>query len=155
MATKDIYTRDWIIENSMDIVDGYVDGILTIRGLHYRLVARGMTNSFQHYKRVVTAMIKARWDGSITFEKFSDNDREMIGQTNCDQTDPESEARSIESSIRYWMNNYTKNRWENQPYFPEVFIEKKALQGVFGEPCSEMEVGLGALQRLSLFDLHQ
>jgi len=40
------------------------------------------------------------------------------------------------------MQTYNKNRWENQQYFPEVFIEKKALQGVFSKPCEQMDVAL-------------
>lgn len=50
---KDEFTRNWIIENSVDILSNYEDGVLTIRGLHYQLVSRGMTNDIQHYKRVV------------------------------------------------------------------------------------------------------
>jgi hypothetical protein len=53
---KDLFTKKWIIENSLAIVKGYEKGILTIRGLHYRLVATGMTNDLQHYKRVTDAI---------------------------------------------------------------------------------------------------
>jgi len=44
--------------------------------------------------------------------------------------------------IEAWMTNYGKNRWENQPIYPEVFIEKKALQGVFEQPCLDMDIAL-------------
>ena len=53
---KDEFTRDWIIEQSIDVLSNYENGILTIRALHYQLVSRGMTNTLQHYKRVVAAM---------------------------------------------------------------------------------------------------
>lgn len=52
---KDQFTRAWIIQNAKDILSNYEDGVLTIRGLHYQLVSRGMTNDIQHYKRVVAA----------------------------------------------------------------------------------------------------
>lgn len=42
------------------------------------------------------------------------------------------------------MNTYHKNRWENQPYYSEVFIEKKALQGIFTQICEDWNIGLGA-----------
>lgn len=42
------------------------------------------------------------------------------------------------------MKAYYKNRWENQEYYPEVFIEKKALQGVFNSVCQRKRVTLGA-----------
>lgn len=36
--TKDEFTRDWIIENSVEILSRYEPGVLTIRALHYQLV---------------------------------------------------------------------------------------------------------------------
>ena len=42
------------------------------------------------------------------------------------------------------MEYYKKNRWENQEYYPEVFIEKKALQGVFAPVCDKYDVAMGA-----------
>lgn len=68
--TKDEFTRDWIIENSVEILSRYEPGVLTIRALHYQLVSIGMTNTLQHYKRVVSAMEVARWDGRVDFEAF-------------------------------------------------------------------------------------
>ena len=47
MAKKDQFTKSWIIANALEEIQNYEKGILTIRGLHYRLVARGMTNSIQ------------------------------------------------------------------------------------------------------------
>lgn len=139
-----MYTRDWIINNSVEIISQYDKGILTLRGLHYRLVASGMTNSIQHYKRVVSAMIKARWDGIVDFNSFSDHDRSMIGSTSWFGTSVEEEVIKGKKQVRLWMNNYFKNRWENQPCYPEIFIEKKALQGVFGPVCEKWNITLGA-----------
>jgi hypothetical protein len=42
------------------------------------------------------------------------------------------------------MTVYRKNRWENQPIYPEVLIEKKALQGVFESVCDRNNIALGA-----------
>lgn len=42
------------------------------------------------------------------------------------------------------MRSYSKNRWENQPYYPEILIEKKALEGVFAKPCAKWDVAVGA-----------
>ena len=41
---RDIFTRDWIIEQALDVLSQYEPGVLTIRALHYQLVSRGMTN---------------------------------------------------------------------------------------------------------------
>jgi hypothetical protein len=54
------------------------------------------------------------------------------------------------------MNYYSKNRWENQPNYVEVFIEKKALEGVFAQPCERHRVALGACKGYpSLTFLHE
>ena len=144
MATraKDEYTRQWIIDNALKVISNYELGILTLRGLHYQLVALGMTNTTQHYKRVVAAMGKARWQGLVAFETFSDHDRSVLGETDIEETILKDKIKSTQDSIAYWMENYYKNRWENQPYFVEVWIEKKALQGVFQSPCFRNEVAL-------------
>lgn len=141
---KDQFTREWIIENSIDILSNYDPGVLTIRGLHYQLVSRGMTNDIQHYKRVVAATGVARWNGSIAFDAFSDRDRSLATETESEPTDPEERTEKAKTQIQLWMKSYYLNRWENQPYYPEVFIEKKALEGVFYKPCVNHCVALGA-----------
>lgn len=141
---KDTFTKNWIVENSIEIVSQYDDGVLTLRSLHYQLVSRGMTNDVQHYKRVVSAMIDARWNGDISFETFSDLDREMVGETSSKETILETEIINAQEQIENWMTGYRKNKWENQPIYPEIFIEKKALQGVFQDLCAEWNIALGA-----------
>lgn len=141
---KDEFTRDWIIEQSIDVLSNYENGILTIRALHYQLVSRGMTNTLQHYKRVVAAMEVARWDGLVDFEAFSDRDRAMVGMTKAEATDLEEKQAEAKQQVRAWMRSYRKNRCENQPYYPEILIEKKALEGVFAKPCREWDVAVGA-----------
>nr|DAQ23184.1 MAG TPA: DNA TOPOISOMERASE VI [Caudoviricetes sp.] len=142
--TKDEFTRDWIIENSIDVLSQYENGILTIRALHYQLVSRGMTNTLQHYKRVVAAMEVARWDGRVDFEAFSDRDRAMCGTTKATETVLEDKQDEAKRQVGLWMRSYGKNRWENQPYYPEILIEKKALEGVFAKPCAKWDVAVGA-----------
>lgn len=133
--TKDEFTRDWITRNSIEICDQYEHGLLTIRSLHYQLVGRGMTNTFQHYKRVVGAMIEARRAGIIDYDQFSDHDRDVIGKTDYAETDLDDKIEQGKDNVKAWMNHYYRNRWENQPMVAEVWVEKKALQGIFQRPC--------------------
>lgn len=146
MATriKDQFTKQWIIDNAVDVLSQYEAGVLTIRGLHYQLVSRGMTNDIQHYKRVVAATGQARWDGIISFDAFSDRERAMACFTRGDETIYENKVEEAKTQIKLWASNYTLNRWENQPYYPEVLIEKKALEGVFHKTCMRNGVALGA-----------
>lgn len=141
---KDMFTKSWIIENAVDVLSQYEAGVLTIRGLHYQLVSRGMTNDVQHYKRVVAATGQARWDGIISFDAFSDRERSMACMTKADATNYEDKVIEAKTQIRLWASSYCLNRWENQPYYPEVLIEKKALEGVFYKTCMHNRIALGA-----------
>ena len=62
--------------------------------------------------------------------------------TASEPTDPLSEAEIAKEQIKNWATSYRKNRWENQPNYAEVFIEKKALISVFDEPCRRAGVAL-------------
>ncbi|MDL2243728.1 hypothetical protein LJB84_02675 [Bacteroidales bacterium OttesenSCG-928-J19] len=156
MAKKDEFTRAWITENAVEIISRYVPGELTLRGLHYQLVSIGMTNSIQHYKRVVSAMEVARWAGVVAFDSFSDLDRVMVGQTKAETTNIIDKIEEAKNQVSAWMKYYSKNRWENQPIYAELFIEKKALQGVFQSVCYRNSIALGACKGYpSLTFLHE
>lgn len=132
---KSEFTKEWIIENSVEIVSRYDKGILTLRSLHYQLVGLGMTNDDSHYKKVVNSMIEARWNNIISFDTFSDHEREVLSESKHLETDLLEEIERAKRNIRAWMQYYSKNKWENQKYYVEIFIEKKALQGVFLPVC--------------------
>lgn len=142
MAKRDKFSKEWITENAINICARYAHGALTLRGLHYQLVAIGMTNSLNHYKRVVGAMIDARWEGLIAFEQFSDHDRETLGETEYEYKDFDEGIDQAKQAIKSWMTVHYRNRWENQPIIPEVWIEKKALQGQFRPTCQRHDVAL-------------
>lgn len=137
----DIFTRKWITEHAKEILKEYPSGI-TIRQLHYRLVTIGMTNDTNHYKRVVTAMTEARWDAEVDMTAFIDRERSMYGETKDDEIELADQIEKGKEQVEAWMEAYHLNRWSNQPYYIEVGIEKKALQGVFENPCRRHDVGL-------------
>jgi hypothetical protein len=134
-------TMDWIRRHGVPIVQDYGEA-LTLRGLHYQLVNLGMTNDLLHYKRVCNAMMSARWDGEIGFDAFKDYERETIGSTDYHKTTVDSKVDYAKWAINYYCKNYSKNRWENQPNYVEVWIEKKAMIGVFKDTCERLSVAL-------------
>lgn len=138
---KSQFDKKWILKHGIPIIENY-EGNLTLRALHYRLVAEGMTNDLAHYKKVVNTMIDARRDGTVAYDAFLDHERQTIGYTYYEKTNLDDKVNEAKDQIKAWANSYYKNRWENQPIYPEVFIEKKALQGVFERPCSEYDVAL-------------
>ena len=70
-VTNDDFTRQWITGNAIEIIGRYLPGELTLRGLHYQLVSIGMTNSLQHYKRVVKAMGSSSLGRTVDFEALA------------------------------------------------------------------------------------
>lgn len=140
---KDIYDRAWIIDNARKILPTYSEGI-TLRQLYYRLVAIGMTNDVKHYKKVVSALTEARWNGDVEMTAFIDRERSVYGRTQSDTKDLNSEIEYAKERIQSVMEYYRLERWSNQENYVEVWIEKKALQGVFEYPCSAMSVSLSA-----------
>lgn len=138
---KSKFSKQWILDNGIPIVKGY-NGNITVREIYYELVAIGMINDVRHYKKVVNAMIWARRQGILKFDAFLDHERETIGNTDYKETNVGIEVGIAKEQIRNWATSYRKNRWENQLYYPEVFIEKKTLQGAFEETCDNWNIAL-------------
>jgi len=69
-------------------------------------------------------------------------ERATLGSTDYEETNVEDKSEEAKKQIRLWATSYKKNLWENQLIYPEVFIEKKALQGVFEGPCNKWGVAL-------------
>lgn len=150
-----MYNKEWITENSIKVLEGYSDKI-TVRQLYYRLVALGMTNDIKHYKKTVSAMTGARWDGLVEFDAFIDRERSMYGRTEAEPVILQNQIEKGKEQVKAWMEAYRLNRWENQPDYVEVWIEKKALQGVFERPCDRFDVGLAPCKGYpSLTFLHE
>jgi hypothetical protein len=66
----------------------------------------------------------------------------MFGETESEEKDLQSELAQAQQQIKNWMESYHLNAWSNQENYVEVWIEKKALQGVFEKPCASLGVGL-------------
>lgn len=149
------YTRNWITENSIKVLESY-EGQITLRQLYYRLVALGMTNDVTHYKKVIGAMGDARWNGSVEFEAFIDRERSMYGITEAKPIILQEQIERGKEQVKAWIEDFHLNRWENQPEYFEIWIEKKALQGVFEPPCNTFDLGLAPCKGYpSLTFLHE
>jgi len=149
MATKiiesnkrDKWGRDWIVSKANEILQEYIGTPITVRQLYYRLVTIGLPNGVRFYKRVVDATSDARWSGKMKKSSFIDRERGLVGETDWEEKDLDAEIAQGFNQVKAWMSAYSLNRWSNQPKYIEVWIEKKALQGVFERPCSRRNVGL-------------
>ena len=123
-----------IIENANEIIAEYHgDGlILTLRQLYYQFVARGLIpNRQSEYKRLGAIISDARLAGLIDWWAIEDRTRNLKGNTHWE--DPGQIVRAAARGFRI-------DRWDNQRYRPEVWIEKEALAGVIEGVCREFDV---------------
>ena len=120
------------------ISDEYrADGLLlTLRQLYYQLVSRDLLpNSQKEYKRLSDVVNTGRLAGVIDWDAIEDRSR------NLDQSAHWENPGEI---IQACASQYRLDRWETQDIYPEVWIEKDALSGVFERVCGPFDVPLFA-----------
>ena len=123
-----------IIEQANSIIAEYTaDGFdLTVRQLFYQFVARGLiANTEASYDKIKAVVNDARMAGLIDWNTIVDRTRNL--QVN-------SHWNSPEDIIRAAANSYRVDKWENQPYRVEVWIEKEALAGVLEAVCPGLDI---------------
>lgn len=123
-----------IIETANDIIEEYESQgfILTLRQLYYQFVARALIeNTEKSYKRLGGIINDARLAGLIDWFAIEDRTRWLR---------VESHWSSPNDIVRACANQFQVDRWENQRYRPEVWIEKDALIGVIEGICTEFDI---------------
>lgn len=105
---------------------------LTLRGLYYQHVARGLIeNSDPSYNRLKHLVSEGRLAGLISWTAIEDLGRNLRGYPTWE--DPEHRFRDAAA-------DYRRNKWLDQDVYPEVWVEKQAMESVVGRACEELEV---------------
>lgn len=105
---------------------------LTLRQLYYQMVSRNIIeNTERSYKRLGDLVSNARLAGLIDWHAIEDRGRNL--RENSHWVTP----ASIISSAR---ESYALDKWKNQEYRPEVWVEKQALEGVVARACEDLDV---------------
>ena len=105
---------------------------LTLRQVYYQLVARGyIPNNERSYKNLGNLINDGRLAGLIDWYAIVDRTRNLRRNSHWDS--PES----VIDSARY---SYMLDRWENQPNYVEVWVEKDALIGIVSQICAKLDV---------------
>ncbi len=105
---------------------------LTLRQLYYQFVARGLReNTERSYKQLGTIISDGRLAGLIDWDAVEDRTRNLRGLSHWDS--PQSVINSAYHSFRL-------DRWNNQPNYVEVWVEKDALVGVIEGVCQRNDV---------------
>ena len=105
---------------------------LTLRQLYYQFVARGLIpNKQSEYSRLGDIVSDARMAGMIDWHRIIDRGRYLR-----DLSHWATPADIIKSSAY----QYRVDKWDDQPYRVEVWIEKDALVGVIAGVCQAEDV---------------
>lgn len=105
---------------------------LTLRQAYYQLVARGyIPNNERSYKNIGNLINDGRLAGLIDWYAITDRTRNLRGNSHWD-----TPAKVIESA-KY---SYRLDKWEGQPNYVEVWVEKDALVDVVGQACRPLDV---------------
>lgn len=101
---------------------------LTLRQLYYQHVARGLiSNTLQEYKKLGELIGNGRLAGLVDWNAIVDRTRHLRQLPSWN-----SPAEIVDVCAR----QFRMNKWKNQPYHVEVWIEKDALVGVFEQVCN-------------------
>ena len=123
-----------IIARANEILQDYArDGYdTTLRQLYYQFVARNwLANKTTEYNRLGSIISDARVAGLIDWDHLVDRTRSM--KQNSHWSDP---ASIIDAAAR----SYEEDKWSDQAYYVEVWIEKDALMGVLDKACDPLDV---------------
>lgn len=123
-----------LIRQAADISDRYESSgmPMTLRQLYYQMVAANLiANNKQSYDRLGGAVSDGRIAGLISWTALEDRTRNLMGHRTYD-----SPAQAVAAVRR----SYKIDKWVNQRWRPEVWVEKEALIGVIGHICSQLEI---------------
>lgn len=123
-----------LIDIANEIIEEYQEQgfSLTLRQLYYQFVARDfISNTQKSYKNLGSLVNDGRLAGMIDWLAIEDRTRNLKSNSHWD-----SPADLIEAC----ENQFAYDKWADQPYFPEIWIEKEALIGVIENICNELDV---------------
>lgn len=134
MYTK---TRDLITKADTILNEYWADGSgypLTVRQLYYKLVTTNdVKNNQDEYNRVARTLTEARYLGLISWDMLIDRTRTVFDyRTHSDAA----------SAIGSTADSFLLDKWADQPYRVEVWVEKDAAIGTILAACQEVQVPL-------------
>ena len=104
---------------------------LTLRQAYYQLVARGyIPNNERSYKNIGNLINDGRLAGLIDWYSITDRTRNLRSNSHWDN------PADVIASARY---SYLLNKWDGQPNYVEVWVEKDALVDIVGQACRPLD----------------
>jgi len=105
---------------------------LTLRQIYYQFVSRDwISNSKRSYDRLGTAINTGRLCGLIDWDAINDNLRELESVPHW--KDPQEIILACAKQFRL-------DKWADQKFRPEIWVEKDALSSIVESVCTRMDV---------------
>ena len=123
-----------VIQRANEILDEYAaQGYdLTLRQLFYQFVARGVIpNKDTEYKRLGSIVNDARLAGEIDWDRITDRTRNL--KENSHWANPQDIVAAC-------GDQFQVDKWDTQPNYVEVWVEKDALVGLLEVACRPLDV---------------
>ncbi len=125
-----------LLGKMIEIIDDYEERgyNITVRQLYYQLVSRNIiSNEISSYQKTSKLLTIGRMKGLIDWDSIVDRVRVPIMP---------SQFHSMSWFIDRVKGEYRKYRWEGQPHYLEVMVEKEALAGILEPITREYHVML-------------
>ncbi len=122
-----------LIELVNSVIDEYsAQGYeLTLRQAYYQLVARGyIENNERSYKNIGSLINDGRLAGLIDWNSITDRTRNLRANSHWNR------PQDVIYSAKYC---YLLDKWEGQPNYVEVWVEKDALVDIIGQACNPLD----------------
>lgn len=104
---------------------------LTLRQTYYQLVARGyIPNNERSYKNIGSLINDGRLAGLIDWNSITDRTRFLRGRSHWDK------PADVIASVKY---SYNLDKWQGQPNYVEVWVEKDALVDIVAQACDPID----------------
>lgn len=128
-----------VIDTANKIIGEYeAQGLdLTLRQLYYQFVGRGLLgNNDTNYKMLQRVVSDGRLAGLVSWTSIEDRTRNRQGHRTF--TTPRKAYEALVREGDRWQ--YRRDLWADQPWRPEVWVEKEALVGVIQGICNQLRV---------------
>jgi hypothetical protein len=125
-----------LVEQCVAITQEYMEQgyVLTLRQLYYQLVSRDVVpNTEKSYRKVGQYCTRARLAGMMDWDAIEDRVRRPHRHI---------EFRDLEERVEAALDNYRLCRWNDQPHYTELWVEKDALASVLEPLADEYHVTL-------------
>jgi hypothetical protein len=131
---------DEVVQESLEVLKQY-DTPITLRQLYYRLVSRHLfPNTMNSYKRLSRIMVRAREGGDVPVNCLEDRSRRVLGRGDTGYASAQDFLKQRLKSLHDSWKSFTMPRWDDQPNYVLVSLEKDALSRLVSNIANQYAV---------------